>query len=85
MAGMESLFNNTSQGVKMAKERGNLDRLVTNTFTSRTDDDCLMDCYTAMDRGVEFWYNQQLQQQSLLSVEGRSFDETHDWNGRLWL
>ncbi len=59
----------------MAKERRILDCLVPNTFTSRTDDDCLLDCCTFVDRSMEYRFNHPLQQRNILNVEDRSFDE----------
>ena len=69
MAGMDSLLNNLSEGLLMAKERRILDRRVPHTFTIRTAEDYFMDCYMFVDRRVEYWLSHPLQQQSLLSVE----------------
>ena len=41
-------------GVKMAKERKILDRIVTNTFTGKATVDWLMDCCTTVDRREVF-------------------------------
>ena len=43
-------YYNGTVGVKMAKQRRILDRLVPNTFTGKTATDWLMDCCTTVDR-----------------------------------
>ena len=73
MAGMDSLFHNLSKRVEMARGERHLDRLVPKTFTSRTVNDWLMDCYTSVYSSVEYWFSHSLQQQSLLSVQILTF------------
>lgn len=77
-------YNNGIVGVKMARVRRILDRMVPNTFTGKTATDWLMDCCTTVDRREVYEIAEMFVQQHLVwaVVEDKVFIHQNPRNSR---